>query len=141
VGEPIADHLIPDEAKARSVGTYSTYVTGDQSFRYAGASTDHAAFHIDDMAAVAAGFPSKFMQGLCTFAMCSGGAVQLLAGGDPNRVTRLAGRFSSPVFPRNDLVVEFYDIGDGANGAHLYGFEATSAGKSVIRHGRAEVTA
>jgi acyl dehydratase len=138
-GERLADHLLPNEAKARPLGTYTTYATGDQSFRYAGASTDHAAFHIDDVAAQKAGFPSKFLQGLCTFAMCSGAVVHLLVGGDPHRVRRLAGRFSSPMFPRHELVVEFFDIGPGADDVHLYGFEATSAGQTVVKHGRAEI--
>ena len=138
-GERLADHLLPSEAKARSAGTYTTQTTGDQTFRYAGASTDHAVIHIDDVAAQAAGFPSKFLQGLCTFAMCSGGVVKLLAGGDPGRVRRLAGRFSSPMFPRNELVVEFFDIGPGPDGVHLFGFEAASAGQTVVKHGRAEI--
>lgn len=138
-GERLADHLLPDEAKERPMGTYTTSAAGDQTFRYAGASTDHTVIHIDDVAAQRAGFPSKFLQGLCTFAMCSGGVVQLLAGGDPDRVRRLAGRFSSPMFPRNELVLECFDIGPGADGVHLYGFEATSAGKTVVKHGRAEI--
>jgi acyl dehydratase len=140
-GERLAGHTLPGEARSRPVGTYTTYATGDQTFRYAGASTDHAAFHIDDVAAQRAGFPSKFLQGLCTFAMCSGGVVQLVAGGDPGRVRRLAGRFSSPMFPRNELVVELFDIGPAADGLRAYGFEASSAGKTVVRHGRAEVAA
>jgi acyl dehydratase len=139
-GERLAEHLLPSEAKTRPVGTYTTHATGDQSFRYAGASTDHAAIHIDDVAAQRAGFPSKFLQGLCTFAMCSGGVVQLLTGGDPHRVRRLAGRFSSPMFPRHDLVVEFFDIGPGPDDVHLFGFEATSAGQTVVKHGRAEIS-
>jgi acyl dehydratase len=138
-GERLANHLLPDEAKTRPAGTYTTQATGDQSFRYAGASTDHAAIHIDDLAAQGAGFRSKFLQGLCTFAMCSGGVVQVLAGGDPHRVRRLAGRFSSPMFPRNELLVEFFDIGPGADDVHLFGFEATSAGQTVVKHGRAEI--
>jgi acyl dehydratase len=137
-GEPLRDHFLPEEAHSRPVGGYRTYASGDQTFRYAGASTDHATIHIDDVAARKAGFPSKFLQGLCTFAMCSGGAVKLLAGGDPDRVRRLAGRFSSPMFPRNELVVEFFEIGM-ADGASLYGFEAHSNGKSVIKHGLAEI--
>ena len=139
LGEGLADHLLPEEAKARSLGTHTFHVSGDQSFRYAGASTDHANMHVDDEAARQQGFPSKFMQGLCTFAMCSGAVVKLAAGGNPDRLRRLAGRFSSPVFPRNDLVVEVYDIGPGDNGLHHVGFEATSAGATVIKHGRAEL--
>jgi acyl dehydratase len=140
MGEPLADHLLPVEATSRRVGTERFAVTGDQSYRYAGASGDHAHMHIDDEAARRAGFPSKFLQGLCTFAMCSGAVVKHAAGGNPDRLRRLAARFSSPLFPRNDLVVEVYEIGHDADGTHLFGFEAQSQGKAVIKHGRAELT-
>jgi len=48
--------------------------------------------------------------------------------------SRLAVRFASNVFPGNDVEVQLYELGDGA-----YGFEATSAGATVIKYGRAEV--
>jgi acyl dehydratase len=138
LGEALAEHDLPESAKARLVGVETFDVAGDQTFRYAGASTDHALFHIDDEAARRAGFPGKFLQGLCTFAMCSGAVVKHAAAGNPDRLGRLAGRFSSPLFPRNQLTVEVYDIGAGTDGRYLFGFEATSAGKSIVKHGRAE---
>ncbi|MEX1008279.1 MAG: MaoC/PaaZ C-terminal domain-containing protein, partial [Acidimicrobiia bacterium] len=89
-----------------------------------------------------AGSPSKFLQGLCTFAMCSGAVVKIAAGGDPARVRRLACRFASPVFPRSELVVELYDAGTTEHGELLdVAFEASAAGATVIRHGRAEISA
>ena len=95
--------------------------------------------HIDDEAARRAGFPSKFLQGLCTFAMCSGAVVKVGADGDPDRLRRLACRFSSPVFPRNNLTVDVYDAGETADGGRALAFEASSAGATVIKHGRAEL--
>jgi len=38
------------------------------------------------------------------------------------------------VLPGNDIVTTVYELGDGA-----YAFEATSAGATVIKDGRAEV--
>ena len=137
-GPPLADHSFPDAARADPLGTYSIHVDDDQSFRYAGASTDHAAMHVHDGPAVQMGFPSKFMQGLCTFAMCSQAVIHLAAGGDPRPLSRLAVRFSSPVFPRNDVEVSAYDAGLGDDGRRLVAFEAESAGVAVIKHGRAE---
>ena len=55
-------------------------------------------------------------------------------GGDPSRLKRLAVRFSKPVLPGNDIVTTVCELGDGA-----YAFEATSAGATVIKDGRAEV--
>lgn len=138
-GTPLAPHAFPPEASERPLGSHRTYVTGDQSFRYAGASTDHAAFHVDDEAARSAGFPSKFMQGLCTFAMCSGAVVKIAAGGDPDRLKRLACRFSAPVFPRNELEVSVYDGGTTDTGRRVAVFEAESAGATAIKHGWAEL--
>ena len=141
LGPPLAGHTFTPEARAHPLGSHTFEVTGDQSFRYAGASTDHANLHIDDRAARNLGFPGKFIQGLCTFAMCSGAVVQLAAGGDPTRLRRLAGRFASPVFPRNTLVVDVYDAGTAADGSRAVAFEATSAGVVVLKHGRAELLA
>jgi acyl dehydratase len=139
LGVPLADHTFPDAARGNPLGSHTFEVARDQAFRYAGASTDHGAMHIDDEAARQVGFPSKFMQGLCTFAMCSGAVVKLAADGDPELVRRLACRFSSPVFPGNELTVDVYDAGRSEDGSHVYVFEATSAGAKVIKHGRAEL--
>ena len=140
-GPDLADHAFPDSARDKLIGSHTFAVTGDQTFRYAGASTDHAVIHIDDEAARRAGFPSKFLQGLCTFAMCSGAVVKVGADGDPDRLRRLACRFSSPVFPRNDLTVDVFDAGPTADGGRALAFEAASAGATVIKHGRAELLA
>jgi hypothetical protein len=67
-------------------------------------------------------------------AMCSQAVVQRACDGDPARLARLAVRFAANVFPGNDVEVQLYELGDGA-----YGFEATSAGATVIKNGRAEV--
>jgi acyl dehydratase len=139
LGPAPADHTFPPEAHQHPLGSHTFQVAGDQTFRYAGASTDHANIHIDDEAAQRAGFPSKFLQGLCTFAMCSGAVVKLAADGDPDAVARLAGRFSSPVFPRNELTVDVFDAGTTPEGGRAIAFEATSAGATVLRHGRAEL--
>jgi acyl dehydratase len=140
VGEPLADHSFPESARDHLVGTETFPTTRDQTFRYAGASTDHAIFHIDDEAARRAGFPSKFLQGNCTLAMCSGAVVKLAAGGDPSKLRRFAGRLASPVFPTHDVDVSVYDAGVVGD-HHVYAFEAESQGASVIKHGRAEFAA
>ena len=139
LGPELADHTFPEEARRHPIGSHTFEIAGDQTFRYAGASTDHAPIHIDDEAARANGFPSKFLQGLCTFAMCSGAVVRLGADGDPDRLRRMAGRFSSPVFPRHELTVDVYDAGSTEDGGRALAFEASSQGAKVIRHGRAEI--
>jgi acyl dehydratase len=139
LGPDLIDHSFPEPARSRPLGSHTFDVTGDQSYRYAGASTDHAAFHVDDEPAQKLGFPGKFIQGLCTLAMCSGAVVSLAADGDPDRLRRIAGRFAAPVFPRSQLVVRVFDAGSTEDGGRSVAFEATSMGATVVKHGRAEL--
>jgi acyl dehydratase len=134
------DHAFPEEARARPVGSRDVPVDRDQAFRYAGVSGDHIGHAIDDEIARSEGYPGKILQGLCTFALCSGAVVDVAAAGDPRRLRRLAVRFSAPAFPRRDLVVDVYDAGETTDGAKAVAFEARQDGSTVIRHGRAEVS-
>src|SRR5262249_38306351 len=136
----LADHTFPEAARANPIDTYEFAVAADQSFRYAGASGDRSPMHVNDEAARRAGFPSKFLQGLCTFAMTSGAVVKRGADGEVARLRRLATRFSSPVFPHHDLTVALYDAGTNAAGNRVLAFEATSDGQIVLKHGLAEVS-
>jgi acyl dehydratase len=85
------------------------------------------------------GFPRKFNQGLCTLGVASKALVDLAAGGDPRRIRRVAVRFTSPTFPGDDIEVAVYDNGTTDEGLRSFAYEATSAGSSVLRHGRVEV--
>jgi acyl dehydratase len=138
-GPPAGDHLFPDGARDRLIGTYTVDVAADQSFRYAGVSNDHNAHSLDDEAARREGLPGKIVQGMCTLSICGGGIVKIGADGDPRLLRRLAGRFSSPVFPRHPLVVEIFDAGATPDGGRALAFEATQRGTTVIKHGRAEL--
>jgi acyl dehydratase len=138
-GPPPPDHLFPDDARQRLVGTMSLFTTRDQTFRYAGASSDRAPMHVNDAIAQSMGFPKKFNQGLCTLGVSTRALVDLAAGGDPRRITRVAVRFASLAFPGDDIEVSVYDIGETDDGNHAFAFEADSAGRGVLRHGRVEV--
>jgi acyl dehydratase len=139
-GPPLPDHRYPESAREMPLGSERINVDVDQTFRYAGVSTDHTAMHIDDVAAHKFGYPSKFLQGLCTLAMCSGAVVRVAAGGDPLRLRRLAARFASPVFPLNEVAVGINDAGPSDQGGSLVAFEADSGGVTCIRHGLAEIS-
>ena len=128
-------HAFPAEAKAAKLASVTSCVDGDQAIRYAEASGDANPIHVDDAAARAVGLPGVILHGMCTMAMCGRDVVDELAGGDPTRLRRLAVRFYRPVFPGNDLATTMYDAGDGS-----VAFEASSAGKVVVRDGRAELS-
>jgi len=138
-GPPLAEHEFPAEARQKPLGSLTLPITGDQTYRYAGASYDHAIIHMDDAAAQRIGMPRKFLQGLCTFAMCSQAVVKFGAGGDPLKLRRMAVRFSAPVFTREELVIDTFDGGRAENGRRVVVFEANSAGRTNIKHGWAEL--
>jgi acyl dehydratase len=138
-GEHPGDHTFPEEARSRQVGSVELPTTRDQTFRYAGASGDRNAMHVDDEVARSFGFPRKFNQGLCTLAVATRGLIDLTADGDPGRVRRVAVRFSSPVFPGDSVDLSVYDAGASADGSQRYAFEAVSDGKVALRHGLVEV--
>ncbi len=102
--------------------------------RYAEVSGDWSPHHFEVEAARRSGFDRPFLHGLCTMALCARGVVEQVAGGDPDRVRRLAVRFATPVPLGETLRLRLYDAGD-----RRYGFEADCAGATVITHGRAEL--
>lgn len=138
-GGPVAPgHAFPPEARGSEVAEVTTLVDVDQALRYAAASGDANPIHVDDDAARAVGLPGVILHGMCTMALCGRAVVDALAGGDPTRLRRLAVRFYRPVFPGNDLVTRVFDAGT-EGGRRSFAFEASSAGKVVVRDGRAEL--
>ncbi len=139
LGPAPTDHTFPEEARDVLVGTKVVPVDRDQAFRYAGVSGDRVGHAISDDIAQIEGYPSKILQGMCTFALASGALVDLLAGGDPYRLTRLAVRFARPAFPRRPLAVNIYDTGPTEQGRGAFAFEGVQAGVTVLKHGRVEL--
>ncbi|MGH9263718.1 MAG: MaoC/PaaZ C-terminal domain-containing protein [Acidimicrobiales bacterium] len=138
VGPTPPPHAFPAEAKSARVAEIAAKVDVDQALRYAEASGDRNPIHTDDAAARAVGLPGVILHGMCTMALCGKALVDELAGGDPTRLRRLAVRFYRPVFPGNDLVTSVYEAGTEGD-RRILAFEASSAGKVVVRDGRAEL--
>jgi acyl dehydratase len=136
----LPDHMFPEEARSRLFASRVVTVDRDQAFRYAGVSSDHAPHAMDDAVARSEGYPTKILQGMCTFGLCCGAVVDAGAGGEPSRLRRIAGRFSAPALANRDLEVRLYDAGVTPEGARSLAFEALQDGVAVVTHGRAEVT-
>jgi acyl dehydratase len=118
-GDPIAEVAYP--------------VAEDQTVRYAAASGDDFAIHVDDEFARKVGLPGRIVHGLCTMAF-AGRAVVEAAGADPAAVKRLAVRFSAPLFPGETVTTRVWQVNGG------YGFECVNGeGTSVIKDGFAEL--
>ena len=127
-GSDLLGHTFPEESRSRPVATRTVAVARDQAFRYAGVSGDHAGHTMDDEQARREGYPSKILQGMCTFSLCSAAIVDIGANGDTFRLRRLAGRFSAPAFPKRDLVIRAYDAGLTSGGDYAVAFEALQDG-------------
>jgi acyl dehydratase len=140
VGPDLPPHAFPARARERHFASYSVYVDADQGFRYAGASGDRPPHAISDERAKLEGYPGKILQGMCTFALASGGVVKVGGESDPLRLVRIAARFARPCRPKHELQVEMYDGGRSEAGNQLVIWEAVSDGVTVIKHGLAEFT-
>lgn len=138
LGPQLADHTMPAGARDKPLGSLVIPISADQTYRYAGASYDHAIIHMDDVAAQRNGMMRKFIQGLCTAAMCSQAVVKFGAGGDPRGLRRFALRFSAPVYTREDLTIETFDGGRTVEGRRVVCFEAFNLGATAVKHGWAE---
>ena len=135
-GQPAPEHKLTAATKATpSVSEVTDRFDDNQTFRYAEASGDPVAIHLDDAAARAVGLPGIIIHGLCTMAFCGRAVVDSVAGGDPTRLARLAVKFSRPVLPGQEITIRIYAGRDG-----VYGFEALNAeGQAVVKDGLAEV--
>src|ERR1700746_1967482 len=60
-----------------------------------------------------AGFPKPILHGLCTYGFVGRALAQRPGGGDPSRITAIASRFSSPVFPGDTLTTTMWRAGSG----------------------------
>lgn len=138
-GAAVPAHPFPTSARSAPVAEVRAVVTSDQARRYRDASGDANPIHTDPEAARAAGLDGTILHGLCTMAICGQAVVRAAAGGDPTRLSRLAVRFSEPVFPGHDLVTAVYEAANGADRG-VFAFEAMSDGRRVVKDGLAEVS-
>jgi acyl dehydratase len=89
------------------------YQTGrDQALIYR-LSGDRNPLHSDPAFAHAAGFDTPILHGLCTYGFTGRALLHTLCGSDPSRFKSMEGRFSSPVFPGDELTVLMWLTGDG----------------------------
>jgi acyl dehydratase len=109
-------------------------VAEDQTIRYAAASGDDFAIHLDDEFARAVGLPGRIVHGLCTMAFAGRAVLEAAGVDDPRSIKRLAVRFSAPLFPGERITTRIWKLDA------VYGFESVNGeGKPVIKDGRVEL--
>jgi acyl dehydratase len=127
-GEPPADHRLAREvAESEPIAEIVQSISPDQSERYAEASGDRFVIHLDDEAARAVGLPGRILHGFCTLAFTARAVCEAAGDVDESQLTRLAARFSAPVFPGDALTTRIWELGDG-----LFGFEASCGPERVV---------
>jgi acyl dehydratase len=134
VGERAPAHPLDVDGE-EPLGEVSYHVPEDQPRRYAEASGDRFAIHLDDEFARAVGLPGRIVHGLCTMALAGRAVLELVGVDDPRTVRRLAVRFSAPLFPGEALTTRVWRVDGG------YGFETVNAdGKPVLKDGRTDLS-
>jgi acyl dehydratase len=132
VGERAPDHRLEPDGEPLAEVAYP--VADDQTARYAAASGDDFAIHLDDAFARTVGLPGRIVHGLCTMAFAGRAVLEAAGVDDAREVKRLAVRFSAPLFPGETVTTRVWRVNGG------FGFDAVNDdGKAVIKDGRAEL--
>jgi acyl dehydratase len=131
---PSASKEGPPERDPDHVVTYSTRTDQALLYRLSG---DRNPLHSDPEFAKVAGFDTPILHGLCTFGFTGRALLHSLCGSDPSRFRTMDARFSTPVFPGDDLTVKLWVIGDGEA---VYRTER-GTGEVAIDQGRCTFTA
>ena len=133
VGERAPDHRLEVDGD-EPLAEIGYPVAEDQTARYAAASGDDFAIHLDDEFARKVGLPGRIVHGLCTMAFAGRAVLEAAGVDDPRAVRRLAVRFSAPLFPGDTVTTRVWRVDGG------FGFEALGGhGKPVIKDGLAEL--
>jgi acyl dehydratase len=139
-GESAPAHRVsPEERSAEPVAVVEQHFDDDQTYRYAPASGDPMPIHTDEDFAKSVGLPGIIIHGLCTMAMNSVAVIEACCDDDPERLKRLAVRFSKPGLPGHDISTSIYSVEGGSNGNAAFAFETEMDGDLIIKDGLAEV--
>src|SRR4029078_7821164 len=104
----------PNEAPDRAPDhTVELQTRTDQALVYR-LSGDRNPLHNDPSFAAMGGFDRPILHGLCTSGFTGRALLHSLCGEDPSKFRSMAGRFSSPVMPGEDLTVKMWVGGDQA---------------------------
>ncbi|KAG8752052.1 hypothetical protein FRC14_007401 [Serendipita sp. 396] len=129
---------IPKDRAADYVFKQST--TPEQAIVYR-LSGDYNPLHIDPSIGQRAGFGGTILHGLATYGYAARAVVAKVGGNDPSTLKAIAGRFTSPVKPGDELEVSMWEVGSGPDGTVEVSFvcKNTATGKAAISNGVAYV--
>ena len=128
---------LPAQATAFDLAkTVTIAVDGGLAHSYSECAHIWNPIHTDKAVALAAGLPDIILHGTATLALAISALVDHCLGGDPDRVTRLGGRFAAMVLMPSDIELEIGHPVDGCIGYRVLnaqGQEAISQGFLAYR--------
>ena len=126
-------HAIPETAP-EATSSLPTLPQAALIYRLSG---DYNPIHANPVLAKKAGFEKPILHGLCTFGVATRAILQTYCNDDPAKLKSVSLRFSSPVYPGETIVTEFWREGN------VISFRAKSAERDVVvlNNGRAEIAA
>jgi acyl dehydratase len=135
VGEAAPGHSFDEALRGRA----ADYVVEqkfdlDQTFRYAEPAGDPMPIHLDEDFAKKMGLPGIIMHGLCTMAFTSHAVLSHVAPDNPERLKRLAVRFSAPGRPGQVMTTSIWREDE----ATLRFESVNNEGQVLIKDGLAE---
>ncbi|HEY5389284.1 MAG TPA: MaoC/PaaZ C-terminal domain-containing protein [Solirubrobacteraceae bacterium] len=113
--------------------TPDRYVTA----RYAGASGDFNAIHLDDEFARSVGLPSRILHGLYTMALIARAQTEALGG--PGHLRRLSVQFRGAAVPEEEIVVSS-TVKEADSATIVVTVTVQQFGKAVVRGATAELS-
>ncbi len=107
---PSGARNVAPEREPDHVVSYRT--SRDQALLYR-LSGDRNPLHSDPAFAAMGGFDRPILHGLCSYGFTGRALLHTLCAGDPARFKSMEARFSSPVFPGDELTIRMWDTTDG----------------------------
>lgn len=132
-GDAPVPHAIPDRAPDATLAL-PTLEQAALIYRLSG---DYNPIHADPVLAARAGFAKPILHGLCSLGVATRAVLQAYCDDRPERLKSLQLRFSSPVYPGETIVTDFWRDGD------IVSFRSKVAERDIVvlNNGRAEIRA
>lgn len=106
---PKSSVQIPDRSPDMEIADYISPVQ-HLLYRLTG---DTNRVHVDPQYARQMGFPTAFMQGLCSFGFACRMAIGALFPGEPERMTRMAAQMTAVLYPDTPISLALWKMGGG----------------------------
>ena len=125
-------HNKPDEA----IISKRIKVPIDITYKYSKASNDMNPIHLDNEVAKKAGLNGIIVHGMCTLSIAMQAIIEAYLDNNSSRLLSLGTRFSAPVYPGDDLVLQGWEDRDGLLN---YDLTRTTDSVKVLKDGTAGI--